>query len=99
MGNVVGCQKFEGNGIIVADMTGGLELRLRQVRDNVGEKAVVGAPEREKLRPGGLLKGLYLNVAVLVITGKGERLLQAGAHEALVIVGCRVDEMADELFA
>ena len=58
---------------------------------------VVGGPEREELRPRRRLVLLRRDPRVLVVAGEDQIVLPGGADEALVVVGRRVDEMADDL--
>jgi hypothetical protein len=99
MCDVVVCEEFEGDGIVRADAAGGLELGCGQMRDHVGEEAVVGGPESDELEPVGGLEMLGADIAILVVAGKVEDRLKGGADETLVVVGGRVDEVAEELLA
>src|SRR5882724_4700995 len=64
----------------------------------VGEKAIVAGPEIDQEIPVNLGKILQVHQRILVIAGKGEAALQRGADEALMVVGSRVEQVAEDFF-
>src|SRR5215467_1979162 len=61
------------------------------------KKAVVGGPEVDQEIPVNVAEALEIDQPGLVISRKGEAALQRGANEALVIVGGRVQQVAEDL--
>ena len=90
-------EKPERHRLARADAAGRLQLRSRQVRDDVREIAIVAGPERDQLGPWGFLNPLHPNTAVLVVAGKFERALERRPHKALVVVRSRINQVAQDL--
>ena len=92
LGNELQCHRF-----VITNSALRLELRRRQVSDDVCEELIVRTPQRYQQRPGGVLEVLSADVAVLVVAGEVELRLERGAHETLMVIGGRVDQVAYKL--
>src|SRR5262249_28695794 len=64
----------------------------------MGEEAIVGGPEVHQEIPVNVAEALEIDQPGLIIAREGEAALQGGAHEALMVVGGRVKQMAEDLF-
>src|SRR5262245_2568651 len=61
------------------------------------EMQVERPPECDQLRPRRVLILLKPDPRVLIVAGKYEVILELCAHEPLMVIGCRIDEMTDDL--
>src|ERR1051326_6937993 len=98
MGNIVRSNPFERGRLVIADMAGDGGGFRRQAIDYMSEKAVVSGPEINQEIPIHIGKALEIDQGVLVIAGKGERALERGADKTLMVVGSRVQQVAENFF-
>lgn len=97
MGEVIGRQKAKCDWLSGSDSAKGFQFGSRQVGDYMSEIAIVGGPNGNQQQPIGFLNGLHAHVSVLVITWEVQRFLKCCPDESLVVVGCRIDQMSDDL--
>src|SRR5687768_3197898 len=69
--------------------------RLHRRRD----LPIESRPQIHELRPWPLAVAVRGNPGLLFVAGPGERINKSRAHEALMIVGRRIDQMAEDLLA
>src|SRR2546423_1763007 len=99
MADVIFDDKAERHRLAAADRAGNVELVGRNAYDDAQQVQVVGLPERDQIAPRGIGVAVALDPGFLLIAGKGVRAVELGANESLVVVGGRIDEVAEQLFA
>ena len=62
------------------------------------EVQVVVFPELNKLMPWLLVIALHTYPVLLIITGKRQLVVKLGPNETLMIVGCGINQVADDFF-
>src|SRR5580700_8080189 len=97
MNEIILGQELERDRIIGTDTALRLERILGKVLDNMRQIPVVAGPKRDQTCPGHLLNGLQADTTFLIVARVFERALERGANEALMVVGCRVNQVPDHL--
>ena len=96
--DVVICHPEQSNCRTLRDHALRLLTRLRQLTDDIGQVTVVSRPQLDKQFPTGnvgILRGHHL---FLLVTRKVQAALRGRAHKALMIVGCRINQVSKDLF-
>ena len=98
MVDVVGSKEPEGNGRVGLDAAHLVLCIVRDVRDDMGKVPIVGRPELDEIAPGARVVVLHLDPVILGVAWKVKVARLLRSDEALVVIRCRVDEVAEHLF-
>jgi len=99
MAHIVDRQEFERHGVVIADPAGVLPVGTGNRLYQMEKMAIIGAPERYQITPGKHFIVLDRDPLFLGIAGHDDPALDLRADEAVVIVGGRIKQMAEDLFA
>ena len=92
-------QELERDGLAGTDPALDFERIFGKVRQNVRQMPVVTGPKCDQSWPGHLLNRLHADATFLIVARKFERALKSCANKALMVVGCRVNQMPNHLLA
>ena len=81
----------------VANLAVDLPLGLRDLSDDMGQVAVVGTPQVDKLEPRAIAIALSVDPEILRVPRKLQVIISLDANKPLVIVCRGVDEVAEDL--
>jgi hypothetical protein len=99
VGDVVGDEEFECEGSVVSDLAGRAEAFGGDAADDGAQQLVICVPPVEQGAPGDLGVTVRIDPFPLPIAGSDVGAVDGGAHEALMVVGGRVEHVAEDLFA
>src|SRR5215813_3655404 len=97
--NVVERNVRQGDNRVVSNLAWCVAEGFRNAGDDVRQVMVVGAPELDQMSPAALGIALRCNPLLLSVAWKAEFGDGLGANESLVVIGCRVDEVSEDLLA
>src|SRR5436305_1538167 len=97
MADVIFDDEAERHRLAAADRAGDIELVGWDACDDTQQVQVVSLPERHQIAPRGIGVAVALDPGFLLIAGKGFRAVELSANEALMVVGGRIDEVAEQL--
>ncbi len=97
MAQIVLDQKAQRHRLTGANAAGRFQLSRWQVRDDMSKMTAVTCPQCDQSGPRFFFNGLHTHPILLFIAGKVERALQGGAHEPLMVIRGRIDQMSEDL--
>ena len=97
--HIVYCEKFEGHCIALADPAKIFSRGFRNFFHQMKKMAVIDGPELDEIAPGAGFIVLNRNPVLLGVGRHAKLALDLGANEAMMIIGGRIKQMAEDLFA
>ena len=98
MADVIGDQELNGHGLIVTDKAKATQAIRGDRRSDVKKVEVVCLPKRNETLPRFGLIALSTDPFCLFVLWQFDFAAELSSHESLMIVACRIDEVAEDFF-